>query len=85
MKLEPTEAEALLIPPLSGLRNARRLLRVVDQHIRARDLNAALELVDPLVLGEGLGLTQGEIASLTKGAQKLRDRRHARKRDPRTP
>lgn len=80
LKLEPTEAEALLIPPLSGLRDAARLLRKVDAHVRAGNLTAAQDLIDPVVLEDGLGLSKGEIDSLRNGAEKLRQRRHSRRR-----
>jgi adenine-specific DNA-methyltransferase len=84
LKLEPTEAEALLIPPLSGW-DARRLLSKVDRFIRAGDLEGALNIVDPLVLEEavGLGFSPAEVAALRRGAERLRRRRHARARDPR--
>lgn len=82
LKLEPTEAEALLIPPLSGW-DARKLLSKVDRFIRAGDLEGALNVVDPLVLEEGVGFSPEEIAALRRGAERLRRRRHARARDPR--
>jgi hypothetical protein len=82
LKLEPTEAEALLIPPLGGW-DARKLLVRVDRCVRDGDLEGALDIVDPLVLEEGLGFSQAEIAALRRGAQRLRKRRHARARDPR--
>jgi hypothetical protein len=82
LKLEPTEAEALLIPELSGW-DARRLLSKVDRFIRAGDLEGALNVVDPLVLEEGVGFSPAEIAALRRGADRLRRRRHARARVPR--
>lgn len=82
LKLEPTEAEALLIPPLRGW-DARKLLVRVDRCVRDGDLDGALDIVDPLVLEEGLGFSQAEIAALRRGAMRLRRRRHARARDPR--
>lgn len=82
LKLEPTEAEALLIPPLSGL-DARELQNVADRFIRAGDLEGALDVVDPFVLEQGLGFSRAAIADLRRGAERLRQRRHARARDPR--
>ena len=82
LKLEPTEAEALLIPPLSGW-DARKMLSRVDRFIRAGDLEGALNIVDPLVLEEAVGFSPAEIAALRRGADRLRRRRHARARDPR--
>jgi hypothetical protein len=81
LKLEPTEAEALLMPPLSGW-DARGLLARVDRCVRAGDLEGALNAVDPLVLGEALGFGSMEIAALRRGAERLRKRRYARARDP---
>jgi adenine-specific DNA methylase len=82
LKLEPTEAEALLIPPLSGW-DARKLLARVDRCVRAGDLERALATVDPRVLEEGLGFSALEVDALRRGAIRLRTRRHARARDPR--
>jgi hypothetical protein len=80
LKLEPTEAQAVMLPPLvSGL---GKLVGDVDRLIREGDLNAALDLVDPLVLGQGLGLGRAEIAALRAGGQRLRSRRRAREDRP---
>lgn len=76
LKLEPTEAEALLLPPLSS--ELAALLPEVDRAIRARDLGAALELVDPVVLKGSLGLGDDEIADLREGRERLRSRRKRR-------
>jgi adenine-specific DNA-methyltransferase len=75
LKLEPTEAEALLLPPLGA---AHGRLREVDALLREGDLQAVLDLVDPLVLGDGLGLRPAEIKTLRSGAERLRERRRAR-------
>lgn len=79
LKLEPTEAEALLLPPLAP---TEAHLGEVDQLLRHDDLDAVLDLVDPLVLGDGLGLRPGEIQALRSGAERLRARRRARGRRP---
>jgi hypothetical protein len=79
LKLEPTEAEALLLPPLGGVQEH---LREVDALLREQDLEAVLDLVDPLVLGDGLGLRPAEIKALRSGAERLRERRKARGRRP---
>jgi adenine-specific DNA-methyltransferase len=76
LKLEPSEAEGLLMPPLPE--GAHLLLRQVDRRIRGRDLVGALDLVDPIVLGEGLGLSVEQIALLRDAGERLRQRRHAR-------
>jgi len=76
LKLEPTEAERLLIPPIPP--DMADLLPEVDRLIRERDLEAALRLVDPVVLGSGLDLTDAEIGELRDGAAQLRGRRRSR-------
>jgi adenine-specific DNA methylase len=76
LKLEPTEAEAVLLPPLRPALSA--VLPAVDRAVRARDLQAALELVDPIVLEDALGLDGGAIAELRQGRERLRDRRRRR-------
>jgi adenine-specific DNA-methyltransferase len=75
LKLEPTEAERLLIPPTSeGLKDA---LPAVDEALRARDLDAVLDLVDPLVLYP-LGLSRAQVAGLRRAREKLSSRRRTR-------
>lgn len=81
LKLEPTEAEALTIPPVSSVGEAE--LRELDGLLRARRLDAALNLVDEIVLVDGLGLARADVESLRAGAEKLRGRRRARGRPPR--
>jgi adenine-specific DNA-methyltransferase len=81
LKLEPSEAEAVLVPTLSD-RLAERLPEL-DRLMRERSLPQALELIDPLVLGsDGLGLSPREIVRLRKAAEQLRARRRARGRGP---
>lgn len=80
LKLEPTEAEAVLIPTLpAGLGEH---LGEVDRLLRDRDLGSVLDLVDRLVLVEGLGLSEGEVALLRSGAERLRSRRRSRGKAP---
>lgn len=81
LKLEPSEAEAVLVPPLPSA--VVDHLPAVDEALRARDLGAALDIIDPLVLGDGLGLDEDEIAGLRAGAERLRSRRRARGKAPR--
>lgn len=82
LKLEPTEAGELLIPPIAE--DLAQLLPQVDEFVRCRDIDGALSLVDPLVLGRGLGLSEEQIAELRSGAARLRSRRRSRGRLPRT-
>ena len=79
MKLEPTEAEALLIPPLDA--SLAEFLGPVDEAIRRRELEAALDLVDARVLGP-LGLDNRDIARLRAAREYLRGRRRRRGRAP---
>ena len=82
LKLEPTEAEAVLVPGGSAAVSDR--LADVDVLLRTKGLSAVLDLVDPLVLGApGLGLDAAQIASLRAAAEQLRARRRARGKAPR--
>lgn len=76
LKLEPTEAGSLILPPVPETLGGR--LDEVDALIRGRKLEAALDLVDPIVLGEGLGLSSEEIRALREGGAQLRGRRRTR-------
>lgn len=80
LKLEPTEAEALLIPPVPD--SAAEHLEQVDALLRLGDLKAVLDLMDRLVLVEGLGLTEPDVMALRAGAERLRSRRRARGKAP---
>lgn len=75
LKLEPTEAEAVVLPPLAVEPD---LLNTVDERVRAGDASSATDEVDRCVLGGGLGLTNAEIAQLRHGAELLRARRRER-------
>jgi adenine-specific DNA-methyltransferase len=79
LKLEPTEAESLLLGPLEA---AQDHLPAVDERLRENDLDGVLDLVDPLVLGVGLALGRPEIEALRSAAERLRARRQARGRRP---
>lgn len=80
LKLEPTEAEALLVPARAALNELEDLLPAVDQAIRAGDLDRALDVVDEVILEEGLGLMRAQVEALRHGAARLRARRLARAR-----
>jgi adenine-specific DNA-methyltransferase len=79
LKLEPTEAERLLLPPLAP--ELAGLLPAVDRAIRARDVEAAADLVDPVVL-TSLGLSADEIGVLRTARRQLQIRRKNRGRSP---
>lgn len=76
LKLEPSEAERLLIPPIRP--DVEGLLPEVDGLIRERNLESALDLVDSVVLRSGLGLSDAEIRKIRDGAARLRSRRQSR-------
>lgn len=80
LKLEPTEAEALLIPDVPAI--AGEHLEKVDALLRLGNLTAVLDLMDQLVLVEGLGLSVREVTALRAGAERLRSRRRARGKLP---
>jgi adenine-specific DNA-methyltransferase len=75
LKLEPTEAERLLIPPLP--QELESHLDAVDAGIRGGELESVLDHVDALVL-KPLGLSDGQMAGLRRGREKLSARRRAR-------
>ena len=80
LKLEPTEAEALLLPPIASSVGTK--LERVDELLRARRMNDVLDVVDKLVLIDGLGLSQHQVSLLRAGAERLRARRRARNKKP---
>jgi hypothetical protein len=75
LKLEPTEAERLLVPSFESA--IGKQLAAVDRLVRAGDLDAVVEAVDPLVLVP-LGLDGADIARLRAARQQLLARRRAR-------
>jgi adenine-specific DNA methylase len=82
LKLEPTEAEALLVPAIPV--DVAECLPDIDALLRAGDLCAVLEIVDARVLADGpLGLTTGQIKLLRVAGDKLRRRRRTRGKAPR--
>lgn len=75
LKLEPTEAERLLVPPIP--KELTKQLPEVDRLVRDGDLDGLVKLVDPLVL-KPLGLRDKEIRALRAAREKLFGRRRAR-------
>jgi adenine-specific DNA-methyltransferase len=81
LKLEPTEAEAVLVPRPRA--EVGKHLGEVDDLIRGRLLDRVLDVADPLILGDrGLGLSADQIALLRAAGARLRARRRARGRAP---
>jgi hypothetical protein len=80
LKLEPTEAERVLLPPLD-----ERLLEIlprVDELVRGRQLDAASSLVDEIVLADNMNLSAREIRALRNGHRLLQERRRRRGANP---
>jgi hypothetical protein len=83
LKLEPSEAEALLIPPTAPALASE--LPQIDSLLRAGKLGDVLDLVDSATLGaQGLDLSDQEIGQLRDSRERLCARRHARGKTPRS-
>jgi adenine-specific DNA-methyltransferase len=75
LKLEPSElGEVLVIDPQTvGLGSKMADLGPrIDERLTRRDLEGALDLVDPLVLSEGLGLSNAEVTKLRETYSNIR-------------
>lgn len=78
LKLEPTEAENVLIAlPLARTQSLRGLSGELDVLLRRGDSVAAQDLADRIVLS-AIGLSRAESATLREAAEILRERRYAR-------
>jgi len=77
MTFEPSETEKL---PLPVSRAESLDIVEIDRLIRAKNTLAALDLVDRVLLVDGLGLTEKDVRTLRGIWVKLRDRRRGRKR-----
>lgn len=76
LELEPREAEELPVPlEAAKAINEQR----VDKLLRADGVEAALDYADPILLGQGLGMSASEIASVRASWVQLRDRRKNRR------
>lgn len=76
LELEPREAEELPIPfaALDKIDAAK-----VDKLLREKGLIAALDYCDPILLGDGLGMSREQIQSVRQSWMQLRDRRKNRR------
>lgn len=72
LTFEPSEGEGLPLP-LQGAENLD--LNKIDSLIREDDIETVLEMNDQILLVEGLGLSEREVASLRGIWKKMRDRR----------
>jgi adenine-specific DNA-methyltransferase len=76
LKLEPTEAERLVVP--TPQHDWAALLPTVDAALRARRYDELVRAVDDVVLVGGLGLSPRLVADLRAGHETLRARRLGR-------
>jgi hypothetical protein len=78
LKLEPSEAERLVVVPPAV--DYARMLDDVDRLVRSRRYADVQDLVDRVVLGEGLDVAAEDIGLLRGAVDRLRGRRRARAR-----
>lgn len=76
LELEPSEAEELRVPDPALVPDG--LVAKVDELVRAKRIDDALDLVDQAVLIEELGFTSDEVSSARRAWVTLRDRRNGR-------
>ncbi|MDL9948381.1 class I SAM-dependent methyltransferase [Gordonia sp. ABSL11-1] len=76
LELEPSEAEELRVPDPTLVPDD--LVDKVDELVRAKRIEDALDLVDQIVLIDGLAFTPEEVASARAAWVTLRDRRNGR-------
>ena len=76
LELEPSEAEELPVPDPSLL--ADHLVAKVDELVRDKRIDEAIEVVDQAVLIDKLGFTRGDIEDARSAWRTLRDRRNGR-------
>jgi adenine-specific DNA methylase len=76
LELEPSEAEELRVPDPSLV--PEHLIATVDELVRAKRIEDALDAVDQAVLIDKLGFTEGEVAAARGAWVALRDRRNRR-------
>lgn len=76
LELEPSEAEELRVPDPALVPDD--LVAKVDELVREKRIEDALDVVDQTVLVDGLGFTMDEISSARAAWVTLRDRRNGR-------
>jgi len=79
LELEPREAEELPIPLDAAAAIDEKKL---DGILRKRGVEAALDYSDPILLGDGLGMSEAEVKAVRDCWVQLRDRRKNRKHAP---
>ena len=75
LKLEPTEAERVLVVRPDKLRVSRTDFDEVDCLVRTGQFAAAMDIADDLVLRQDLGLTWEQIQVLRDGLREIREAR----------
>ena len=78
LKLEPTEAERVIVPLLGMSQSSAALAQDLDIMLRNGHDHSAQELADTLILRQGLGLSEQECRLLAAAADLLRERRYGR-------
>jgi hypothetical protein len=79
LKLEPTEAERVLLAlPSPDTTTLIQLAKELDTLVRCDGDEAAQKQADALILRHGIGLTEGDCQLLRMAAEALRHRRHSR-------
>lgn len=76
LELEPSEAEELRVPDPSLV--PEHLIATVDELVRAKRIEDALDAVDQAVLIDKLGFTEDDVAAARSAWVALRDRRNRR-------
>lgn len=76
LELEPSEAEELPVPDPSLMPD--HLIARVDELVREKRIDDALDVVDRAVLIDKLGFTQAEVTAARDAWRTLRDRRNRR-------
>ena len=86
LKLEPTEAEKVILPFPTRVHSKEvvTVLADVDALVRKKDWRAASALSDDFLLIRHTGLSQADVAALRQGLDILRQRRihRAKRRSP---
>lgn len=75
LKLEPTEAERVLVVRPDTLRVSRTDFTEADSLVREGQFAAAMDIADDLVLRQGFGLTWDQIQVLREGLREIREAR----------
>jgi hypothetical protein len=78
LKLEPSEAERILLVQPDSIRATRNRFEEIDTLVRAGQTSAATDLADEIILRDLLALTWDQIQVLREGLREIRDARRKR-------